>query len=509
VPTKTRISLRMEQKAVVQYACDGDRFAFSVRDSFGMLTKDIILRYIEKCLHSQQQIDRKAGGAGLGLYLVANSASEYHVNVYPGVATEAICLFDLSAPKVQLKSFGVYHEKIDVAGRLAIAGAPKRVAGVPGLAGGDGLRAALVASVMLLMGAIGVVFWQAWQRPGKGSLAVTTEPPAATVMVNHARRGAAPLRVASLPVGATTVTIELPGYQTWERVVDVLPGKEPTRLEVALVRQRGAVVVESTPPGAHVWIDDQDTGKLTPATIDNLASGERHTVRVKQVGFRDATEVVTVPETGQTTTFRLPLALAPGYGSVHVESQPAGAAVLINGVEEPSSNEGIVLKAGSYDVTARLPGYIPYVAHVNISSGSRARVVAHMLTGGTLSLRSNVDARVFIDNHPVGRTPLGGVGLAEGPHTVTLRSQRPFLLYELKLAVKKGQSLERELKFGQVEVKAEGVVAKPAGAGAEGVTLVALPGGSQQLTLVNRSTGAERAEKVTVNPGETVVIEKW
>jgi hypothetical protein len=32
IPTKTRISLRVEQKVVVQYACDGSRFAIGVRD---------------------------------------------------------------------------------------------------------------------------------------------------------------------------------------------------------------------------------------------------------------------------------------------------------------------------------------------------------------------------------------------------------------------------------------------------------------------------------------------
>src|SRR5688572_20080879 len=35
IPTKTRISLRMEQKVVVQYACDGKTIMVSVRDSFG------------------------------------------------------------------------------------------------------------------------------------------------------------------------------------------------------------------------------------------------------------------------------------------------------------------------------------------------------------------------------------------------------------------------------------------------------------------------------------------
>jgi hypothetical protein len=119
VPMKTRISLRVEQKVVVQYACDGHRFAVSVRDTFGTLERSTVLRYLHKCLHAEQQIDRKIGGAGLGLYLMVNSASTVFFNVLPGVATEALCVFDLDAPKIQLRHFGFFAEKIDAAGRLA------------------------------------------------------------------------------------------------------------------------------------------------------------------------------------------------------------------------------------------------------------------------------------------------------------------------------------------------------------------------------------------------------
>ncbi len=119
VPTNTRISLRVEQKVVVQYACDGHRFAVSVRDAFGTLERSTVLRYLHKCLHNEQQIDRKIGGAGLGLYLMVNSASTVFFNVLPGVATEALCVFDLDAPKLQLRHFGFFAEKIDAAGRLA------------------------------------------------------------------------------------------------------------------------------------------------------------------------------------------------------------------------------------------------------------------------------------------------------------------------------------------------------------------------------------------------------
>ncbi|NJM91133.1 MAG: hypothetical protein HC863_02440, partial [Myxococcales bacterium] len=124
IPTKTRISLRVEQKVVVQYTCDGKSFAVSVRDAFGTLERSTILQYLHKCLHAEQQIDRKTGGAGLGLYLIANNCSQILFNVLPGVATEVLTRFDLDAPKLQLETFGFFNEKIDAAGRLV--GGPSR-----------------------------------------------------------------------------------------------------------------------------------------------------------------------------------------------------------------------------------------------------------------------------------------------------------------------------------------------------------------------------------------------
>ena len=41
---------------------NGDRLAGTVRDRFGRLAKNTILAYIDKCLHSAQQIDRKTYG---------------------------------------------------------------------------------------------------------------------------------------------------------------------------------------------------------------------------------------------------------------------------------------------------------------------------------------------------------------------------------------------------------------------------------------------------------------
>lgn len=97
VEAKERLAQLSPRPVSLRYAALPDRFIVAVRDRFGRLDKATILRYIEKCLRSPDQIDRKTYGAGLGLYLVASAASQYVVNIAPGVATEVICSFHRGA----------------------------------------------------------------------------------------------------------------------------------------------------------------------------------------------------------------------------------------------------------------------------------------------------------------------------------------------------------------------------------------------------------------------------
>lgn len=102
-----RTKTRSPRPVSIRYAATEDMFAVAVRDRFGRLAKNTILAYIEKCLTSGNQIDRKTYGAGLGLYLVANAAATYVVNVAYGIATEVVCTFDRGA-KAPLRLVGVF-----------------------------------------------------------------------------------------------------------------------------------------------------------------------------------------------------------------------------------------------------------------------------------------------------------------------------------------------------------------------------------------------------------------
>ncbi|KAB2908453.1 MAG: hypothetical protein F9K40_04385 [Kofleriaceae bacterium] len=102
-----RTKSRSPRPVSIRYAATESQFAVAVRDRFGRLAKNTILAYIDKCLRSPVQIDRKTYGAGLGLYLVANAAASYLVNVAYGIATEVVCTFDRGA-KAPLRLVGVF-----------------------------------------------------------------------------------------------------------------------------------------------------------------------------------------------------------------------------------------------------------------------------------------------------------------------------------------------------------------------------------------------------------------
>lgn len=123
-------------RAQVSFASDGSRCYLTVRDAYGSLERPTVLRYLHKCLHEKQQIDRKVGGAGLGLYFMASSSSELHFHVARGRATEVTCVFDLTARNVILQSFGCVVDESSIA-------RPRRIVPI--------LLAAILATLVAMM----------------------------------------------------------------------------------------------------------------------------------------------------------------------------------------------------------------------------------------------------------------------------------------------------------------------------------------------------------------------
>lgn len=512
VPTKTRISLRMEQKAVVQYACDGSTFAVSVRDSFGTLRRETVLRFLDKCLHADQQMDRKVGGAGLGLYIIANAASTFQMSLYPGVATEVTCTFDLSATKVQLKELGFFPERIDSAGRL-VAGVSKLVARPPAPAAASrGVIALLMTAIALMLGMIGVVAWPRLRPHPKTAIAVTTVPPGATVEVDGVARGttgAAPVVIAELDVGQKyEVRARREGYEPAEELV--VPRADTTRVALALKPLPATLVVASAPAGASVTLDGKERG-TTPLVMGDLAPGSEHPVKLSKPGYVDAVRKVQAPGPGTRAEVEVGLALDPDTGIVRIRSVPAGADVyqgaeIIGGIKTPG--EHLVRAGRTYEFTVRLPGYRPEVRTVVAKRGAALEPIdVKLVAGGRLTVATNVtEARLSLvgvaacQNRP---SPLV-CDLADGDYKLRIQAVRPFVNETMDITID-GADVARRLDLGWVQVATNELSLVLAGA----------PPGTKKAGFLEREVkvtvapvkGAAMVRTLRVQAGKTITVD--
>lgn len=92
---REKVVLASHEHVELRYGVDGGRFVLSVRDAFGGLTIERLRECLRRCADDGDQIEHKAGGAGLGLYMVARTARQLVINVEPGARTEVLTIWDI------------------------------------------------------------------------------------------------------------------------------------------------------------------------------------------------------------------------------------------------------------------------------------------------------------------------------------------------------------------------------------------------------------------------------
>jgi hypothetical protein len=129
------------------------------------------------------------------------------------------------------------------------------------------------------------------------------ESPGAEVLIDEQIVGTLPLGAPlTVTPGSHTLRIRRPGYTEYTEVVTLGSG-ESYDVFVDLMALSQVLEVESTPPGAHVFVDETFLGD-TPAEIELLDGG--HRLRVSLPGFEEITrEFNAVAGTRETLTFEL------------------------------------------------------------------------------------------------------------------------------------------------------------------------------------------------------------
>ena len=507
VEVKERRGLRAERPAIVQVGCDGTRFVLGVRDSYGTLKRSTILEYLERCARSGGEIERKAGGAGLGLYLVANNVTELIANLLPGTATEIICVFDVQAPRQQLRHLGVYEEPFARHAEEREERGGSRGRGREGAtrrSGGKLVPLTLMTAVAVLLMAVFLLIWPQIQGRGMGGMEVVTEPRGSTVYVNGTRRGVAEGRLAvrDLDVGGTySVVARHVGYGEAGEVVSVTRGK-PVLVKLKLVPRKGRLKISSIPSGATIWLDGEETGEKTPALIEGLEPGQSHVVRLERYGFRRLEDQVR-PIAEETLLYHANLSLAPKFSLLGVTSEPTGARFLINDVDTGllTPVEGYVLRYGQrYRLKLLMEGKVPWEQAVVLKEGEHFSLRGKLVPGGGLTVTANVRGRVRVGEVVDQLLPLRERLLPAGTYQVHLEYKNPFLDHSFEVQIEAGKTVRRALAFGWVGTKSKELRVKVAKG--QLVPMAALLPGKQEITLVDTTSGEIHKEAVQVLPNK-------
>jgi hypothetical protein len=234
-------------------------------------------------------------------------------------------------------------------------------------------------------------------------------------------------------------------------------------------------------------------------------------VTLKKDGFAEQHLHVVCPQAGERAVYRGTLPLSTLVAALTIEAEPPGANVTVDGLAllPPAPSHDTFVKPGfMHVIKVDAPGFIGHKTELTLAGGQHQTVHVKLVEGGVLQLKSNLTAHILVDGKVQTTAASASLALAEGKHTLQLKAQRPFLRYETSVVVEKGRTVDKQLSFGTIEVKAPGVTAHPAGADSKGVTELALPAGPQKLTLSNKD-GERKERELVVDPGQKVVIDTW
>jgi hypothetical protein len=227
-----------------------------------------------------------------------------------------------------------------------------------------------------------------------GQMSVDSTPQGAQFQVDGKTDSSwiTPFTLSGLNPGAHTITVSKAGYSTDTRTVEVTGGSK-SFLVAHLNLLMATLSVTSMPPGANVYIDGKDTGKLTPAQVP--VDKGHHIVLVRKQGYLDETTSAefilaqtvsfspTLRSLGNTDDIKTVGKIgklfggkqAQGMGTVSVKTQPKGAQVAVNQhVLDKLSPVDFVLDPGNYVIDITASGYAPIHKVVTVDKGGKAVV---------------------------------------------------------------------------------------------------------------------------------------
>ncbi|TMA25455.1 MAG: PEGA domain-containing protein [Deltaproteobacteria bacterium] len=264
-----------------------------------------------------------------------------------------------------------------------------------------------------------------------------------TVRIDDNEVGKTPVTVDLLP-GPHTVALVSPDGRSAEQHIDVLAGRKKMSLPIELSREAGGpatLSVTTEPSNANVLVDGAVLGR-TPYQGE-LAPGQ-HLVAVEMEGrLRQERKIFAREGRDSNVSFALPS--VPKDPALSVESDPLGAAVILDGKEKGRTPYLAPLASGRHQLVVKMEGHREVGSEFTMPKdhdyGIRLDLPMGSGSGSRLTLTSQPGgAAVTLDGKEVGLTPWAAE-MRPGNHRVAVAA-KGYLKEERLVAVQPNRDVD-------------------------------------------------------------------
>ncbi len=245
----------------------------------------------------------------------------------------------------------------------------------------------------------------------KARLAITSQPPGATIYVDLKAEGAKGKTPQVVPVapGRHRIMLELDGHETFVQRDVVAVANQEVAVAATLLVRGCDLQLTTSPAGAQVKLDGLDLGA---SPIDKRIAGGEHALVLSRAGHQDVRRsVICQPGTPITLAETLPR-LPEASLELPV---PNGATLLVDG-KDPKGVSPYALPPGEHQLELTSEGQAPWRASVQLAAGQSLRLQPTLVALPKAGAQPSV-ARSWWLWTTVGLVVAGvavGVGLAIG-----------------------------------------------------------------------------------------------
>jgi eukaryotic-like serine/threonine-protein kinase len=284
-------------------------------------------------------------------------------------------------------------------------------------------RAKIFATAMsiLLLAIAGIGLWLSRSRPGEGEVhlqtAIRTEPAGALVVLgDHAQKS--PATFADLEPRKYNLRIMSPGYEPVETSVDFRRKDSLDLPPFRLVRSKGALQIQSEPPGAQFWIKSEDAQisreGVAPQVLGDLPTGKYSVIaRRGDWEMRDGVEV----QRGETRSKSFAFVSA----IINITSEPSRAEIFVDGKSRGRTPLRLDLPARPHELVAHIDGWPDEQEKIDVAA-QRENAAHFLFANGSVKVTSAPGgATVIANGKDLGQTPLVIEEVKPGDVTYDLR----------------------------------------------------------------------------------------